>query len=80
MEEGQLKVYYDVVLNNLSNMVYNVSGLGVVKKVITHMTSEKTCKIIRDYLLENSLNLIQNSYGNYAIQGAIEVIIIKLII
>ncbi len=54
-------------------LVVNVSGLGVVKRIIMHMQSEKIFKFVSKTLIANSLMLIQNPYGNYAIQVAIDV-------
>jgi len=60
-------------------LVVNVSGLGVVKRIITHLKTEKTYKIVSEFLIKNSLMLIQNPYGNYAIQVAIDVRLLILI-
>jgi len=54
-------------------LVTHVSGLGVVKRVIMHLQYERTYQVISDFLINNSLMLIQNQYGNYALHTAIEV-------
>ncbi len=68
-----LKEYYDKILFNISKLVINASGLGVVKRLIMHMKTRRTFEIVHDFLLKNSLMLVQNAYGNYALQAAIEV-------
>jgi len=65
--------FYKVILDNFLILVVHISGLGVVKRVINHFKSEETYIKVRDLLIENSLMLVQNPYGNYAIQVAVEV-------
>ena len=56
-------------------LVVNVSGLGVIKMVIKNLKSLNTYNFVSEALIRNSLMLIQNPYGNYAIRVAIDVII-----
>ena len=54
-------------------LVLNASGLGIIKRIIVHHESKRTYKLVSEFLIKNSLMLVQNPYGNYAIQVAIDV-------
>lgn len=54
-------------------MANNSNGLCVIKKIIIHCNKKSTLEKIQSKLIENSLILIQNPYGNYAIQVAFDV-------
>ena len=54
----------------------NCNGLCVAKKIIIHATNPNTLSKILKKILENGINLIQNSFGNYVIQAALDVNII----
>jgi len=58
---------------NFVQLANNSNGLGVVKKTIIHAKSVAMKESIRNALLENSRLLIQNPYGNYSIQVALDV-------
>jgi hypothetical protein len=77
-EEKYLEDYYNVIIDNMITLADNVNGLCVCKKIINHGCNLKTMKRIREKLIENAIFLIQNVYGNYVIQMAIEVIILRL--
>ena len=54
----------------------NNNGLCVVKKIIIHALNKETILTIQSILIENSVYLIQNPYGNYSLQVAFDVIYI----
>lgn len=72
-EEGLIEDYYNIIIDNMLTLADNVNGLCVCKKIIIHAINIKTMKRIREKLSENAIFLIQNVYGNYVIQMAIEV-------
>jgi hypothetical protein len=51
----------------------NCNGLCVAKKIIIHATNPNSLSKILKKILENGINLIQNSFGNYVIQAALDV-------
>lgn len=51
----------------------NCNGLCVAKKIIIHATNPNTLSKILKKIIENGINLIQNSFGNYVIQAALDV-------
>ena len=75
-EEKYIEDYYNIIIDNIITLADNVNGLCVCKKIIYHVCNLKTMKRIREKLIENAIFLIQNVYGNYVIQMAIEVILI----
>jgi len=72
-EEKYIEDYYNIIIDNMITLADNVNGLCVCKKIINHGCALKTMKRIREKLIENAIFLIQNVYGNYVIQMAIEV-------
>ena len=52
----------------------NCNGLCVIKKVIIHSSDPVNVNRILQRIVENCLNLVQNPFGNYAIQVALDVI------
>jgi hypothetical protein len=51
----------------------NCNGLCVVKKVIIHSLNKNTIFQFMKKIVDNCLNLVQNPFGNYAIQVALDV-------
>jgi pumilio RNA-binding family len=73
LDEDLLVDFYDEVIENFMNLITHVSGLGVVKRVIMHCTNAKINEFITGILVKNALMLVQNAYGNYAVQIGLEV-------
>lgn len=71
--EDSISFLYKYVLDNFLNLAVNQHGLSLVKKVIIHSQNFVTKKKIQIILIENFTFLVQNVYGNYSIQIAIEV-------
>lgn len=72
-EEEIINDVYNIIIDNILTLADNVNGLCVCKKIIIHAKNPKTIKKIREKLTENVTFLVQNIYGNYVIQMAIEV-------
>jgi hypothetical protein len=72
-EEEIIKDIYRIIIDNYVTLANNPNGLCVCKKVIIHGQDIETLKAIRDKLVDNTMSLIQNPYGNYAIQIAFDV-------
>jgi hypothetical protein len=72
-DEKMIYPIYKIVLNNLINLSNDSNGLCVVKKVIINSHDEFTKNFIMEQLLNNTFYLIQDAFGNYAIQVAIDV-------
>lgn len=71
--ENELDSIMVDVVDNFMNLVNHMKGLCVVKKVIQKTKKEKFMLRVIELIEENALNLVQNPYGNYAIQTSIEV-------
>jgi hypothetical protein len=63
---------YELILDNFVKLANNSNSLCIVKKLITYAKKETTISRTIEILLQNFSVLIQNSYGNYAIQTAFE--------
>lgn len=77
-EEWRLQHIYETIIKNFLFLTNNSNGLCVIKKIIAKAQTPESQFIIRNILSENSMTLVQNPYGNYAIQAALEVCILKL--
>ena len=78
-EEESIKYIYDLILNNFMYLACHSNGLCVTKKVIACSRNYEYISIVQKILLENANTLVQNSYGNYSIQVALETWEIELI-
>jgi hypothetical protein len=58
----------------------NSNGLCVVKRVIIHAQNTATIDRIKEILISNAMILIQNPYGNYAIQIAFDVFLYNIVL
>jgi hypothetical protein len=63
---------YNVLIENFVELANHCNGLCAIKKLIMHASSEVSIEKIKYILAENALILVQNPYGNYAIQTALE--------
>jgi hypothetical protein len=72
-EEKDRKYLNDFILENLPKVCMNANGICVIKKFI----NANRCEEIRTMLLEKfkkeCLEIVQDPFGNYAIQYAMEV-------
>ena len=71
-EENTIKYIYELVLQNFLFLACHSNGLCATKKVISCSRDINYILAIQKILLENSMMLVQNSYGNYSIQTALE--------
>jgi hypothetical protein len=71
-DEDLLRDVYDTIISNFITLANNSNGLCVTKKIIVHGKHIETLKRIQDKIVENATSLIQNPYGNYVIQIAME--------
>jgi hypothetical protein len=67
-EENCINFIYELVMNNFLNLAYNANGLCLTKKIIIHASNESTIKRIQQKIIDNCINLVQHSYGNYTVQ------------
>jgi hypothetical protein len=74
-DETLIKSYYDIILDNFQTLANDSYGLGVVKKVIIHAQNPEIKNKTHKLLITHALVLVQNPYGNYALQMAIDVIL-----
>jgi hypothetical protein len=72
--EESIQFIYAFALENFILLCNQSNGLCIIKKIILHCESIYTREKILNELIKNALTLIQNPYGNYAIQTALEVI------
>jgi hypothetical protein len=72
-EEHIIGFLYELILANFITLANNANGLCLTKKAIIHAKSEMIVRTIQQIILENCLNLVQHSYGNYTIQTIFDV-------
>jgi hypothetical protein len=72
-EEEMIEFIYEMIINNFMSLANNCNGLCVVKKIIIHSHKEETIERVLKKILDNCLALVQNPFGNYAIQVALDV-------
>jgi hypothetical protein len=72
-KEDYIDFIYNFVINNFMKLANHSNGLCVVKKIIIHALKGETFEKLKDLLISNAMILIQNPYGNYAIQVAFDV-------
>jgi hypothetical protein len=70
---GFLCDYVDVNFISLAN---HSNGLCIVKKVLMMNHKQELHEKLKKYLIDNAMGLVQNPYGNYALQVTIDVNII----
>jgi hypothetical protein len=73
-QEADILIIYKTLINNFEMLANNANGLCVAKLIILTKDNENL-KILHSKIVENALVLVQNPYGNYAIQKALEVLI-----
>ncbi len=73
-EEDLITFIYELIIQNFIQLANNCNGLCVIKKIIIHSVNPATIKRIQHKIIDNCLNLVQNPFGNYAIQVAVDVI------
>lgn len=71
-QESLIEKLYKILIENFLLLANDVNGLCVIKKMITNASKQETIVKIGEILSENSLDLIQNPFGNYALQIAFE--------
>lgn len=71
-EDTEIKNIYDVITQEIMILANNVNGLCVVKKAICSVKDSEIILSLQQVLIENSLLLIQNPFGNYALQTAFD--------
>lgn len=73
IEEDLIGFIYELIMTNFIDLANNINGLCVVKKIIIHTTKDETAWKILNLILERIFQLVQNPYGNYVIQVALDV-------
>jgi len=73
-QEADILIIYQTLIKNFEMLANNANGLCVAKLIILTKDNENL-KILHSKIVENALVLVQNPYGNYAIQKALEVLI-----
>jgi hypothetical protein len=72
-EEELIESVYETIIDNYVVLANDCNGLCAAKKIIMHATIPSTVSNLIKKLIDNGLSLVQNSFGNYAIQCAIDV-------
>ena len=76
--ENEIQIVYSTLIDYFEILANNANGLCVAKLVILCKNPENLKKL-HWKIVENALSLVQNPYGNYAIQKALEVYFCVLI-
>lgn len=71
-EKNVESIIYDLI-ENFIPLANNNKGLCVIKRIIQKSKNEIVIKKVLKILNDNALSLVQNPYGNYALQAALEV-------
>lgn len=71
-EYNLVKPIHQFVFENFIALVTSSNGLCVVKMVIQKEYQQENFHILKNILANQALFLVQNAYGNYAIQTALE--------
>lgn len=72
INEENRTIINDFIMKNISKLLNDVNGVCVIKKFINGNTNESIRTFLLDYFYINCIDIIQNPYGNYAIQHLIE--------
>lgn len=70
--EADIQIIYETLIESFEVIANNANGLCVAKLVIL-CKNPYNSKKLHSKIVENALILVQNPYGNYAIQKALEV-------
>jgi hypothetical protein len=71
--EELIPFVYEYVISNFMAIANTSTGLVITKKAISHARQVVTVKRLQVLIVSNFNVLIQNAYGNYTIQVALEV-------
>lgn len=74
-EEELIQFIYELIVVHFMQLANNCNGLCVIKKAIIHSNNPVNVSRILQKIVENSINLVHNPFGNYAIQVALDVLI-----
>jgi hypothetical protein len=72
-KEELIPFVYEYILSNFMILANTSTGLVITKKIITHANQVSTLRRMQILIVSNFNQLIQNAYGNYTIQVALEV-------
>jgi len=70
--ENLIPHIYEFLINNFMALAMHSNAIGVIKKMIKNAKFESTLLRIQKIVLDNYMLLINNMYGNYVIQVALE--------
>lgn len=71
-DEEMIANVIDTIIENFLILANNVNGLTVCKKIIVSSQHPEIRYRVQRKLIENAILLIQNPFGNYALQSAFE--------
>jgi hypothetical protein len=73
LQEDNIDFIFDPILANFVDLSMDQNGLCVIKKIITKVQGHDKRQKIADILSLHAVQLVQNAYGNYAVQQALDV-------
>jgi hypothetical protein len=68
LKEEQINFIFNPILEYLIDLAVDQNGLCVIKKLIAKIQTHEKRMLISDKLSVHAVNLVQNPFGNYAIQ------------
>ena len=71
-EDEYVMFIYSYIFDNFLYLANNNNGICVIKKILTFIHKKDLHEKLKSIVIENSLYLIQQSYGNFVIQTIIE--------
>ena len=71
-EDEFIEFIFDYVEKNFLNLSSHINGICIVKKILSLTNKIDIHNKLKKIIIENSIDLIQHSFGNYVIQIIIE--------
>ena len=73
LKEENIEFIFKPIYDHFIDLSMDQNGLCVIKKIISKIQGHDKRILIGEKLSENVVELVQNPYGNYAVQQALDV-------
>jgi hypothetical protein len=72
--DDKIGFIYEDIIENFMILANHMKGLCVVKKTLSQVKKKEYLEKFKNLICNNTMALVHNPYGNYAIQTVLEVI------
>jgi hypothetical protein len=72
--DDKIGFIYEDIIENFMILANHMKGLCVVKKTLSQVKKKEYLEKFKNLIFNNTMALVHNPYGNYAIQTVLEVI------